>query len=164
MTSRAAIPPRVIEITAGLNIVDAWISSSIVPARVTARRIENDDLFSTATRSWSSTIPMTRPVGEVTGKCLTPRSSMSRSTSLPGRSPGTVNAGAVMTSDTGESLDKPPATTRERRSASVTIPSEPPRSTIRAVAPAAVMRWAASRRVVPGSQMTGELRTAPRTG
>ena len=59
MMSRAAIPPRDIEITAGLNFVDASINSSTVLARVTARRMENDDVFSAATRSWSSTMPMT---------------------------------------------------------------------------------------------------------
>ena len=64
---------------------------------------------------------------------------------------GTVNAGAVITADTGESTDSPPATTLDRRSLSVTMPTESPRSTTRAVAPAAVIRFAASRIDVLGS-------------
>src|SRR5271166_5343493 len=55
-------------------------------------------------------------------------------------------------------------TDRERRSRSVRIPRESPRSTTAAVAPAAVIRAAASRIGVSGVHTTGAPRISARTG
>ena len=114
--------------------------------------------------SASPTMPTTRPVGETTGKCRMPRSIMSTRTSLPERSLDTVNAGAVITAETGESIGSPPPTSLERRSLSVTMPTVCPRSTTRAVAPASVSCRAASRTGVPGAQITGAKRMEALTG
>ena len=164
ITSAAGTPPWLMAITVGRSFADASTSSSIVPAREMARRRKNDELRSTARRSWSSMIPTTRPSADTTGKCRMPRSSMSTRTSLPERSLGTVKAGAVMTADTGESPDMPPATTLDRRSLSVTMPTDSPRSTTRAVAPASVRSRAASRTGVAGVQTTGADRMEALTG
>jgi len=83
MTSSAVMPPRCRLITVGRNFDAAATSSSTVLAPPMAWRRWNDDFVSIAMRSWSSTMPRTRPDAEVTGKCLTPRSSMSNRTSLP---------------------------------------------------------------------------------
>ena len=164
MTSSAGTPPWVMATTVGRNLDDASTSSPPEDAREMARRRKNEELRSTARRSWSSTMPRTRPFADTTGKCRIPRSSISISTSLPERSLGIVNAGAVMTADTGASPGRSPATTRERRSLSVTIPTESSRSTMRAVAPASVIRRAASRIGVAGAQITGSLRMVALTG
>ena len=80
---------------------------------------------------------------------------MSSSTSPPRRSAGTVYAGALIAAETGAPVSTPAATTRERRSRSVMIPSVPsPRSTTTEVAPASAIRRAASRIDVSGEQIT----------
>ena len=73
-------------------------------------------------------------------------------------------AGAVITVLTGSSTDTPAATTRERRSRSVTIPSEPRSATTTEVAPASFISRAASRIVVSGSTTTGSARISESTG
>ena len=96
-----------------------------VLARAIAARRWNELRVATATRSESSTTPITLPVGERTGKWRIPRSSMSSSTSLPMRSAATVYAGALITCAIGPPRSAPAATTRVRRSRSVMIPSVP---------------------------------------
>ena len=108
--------------------------------------------------------PSTAPVGERTGKCLKPLSSMSNNTSPARRSAGTVSAGAVIASDTGVSGERPTARTRERRSRSVRMPSDEPRSTTTAVAPRALISRAASRIEVSGGQITAGERSRAPTG
>ncbi len=94
---------------------------------------------------------MTWPVADSTGKCRTPRSSMSSSTSEPSWSAVAVYAGADITSRKGVSPSSPAATTRLRRSRSVTMPSVPSASgTTIAVEPAVVAWRAASRTGVSG--------------
>ena len=73
-----------------------------------------------------------------------PWSSISSSASVAVRSADTVQAGAVITSDSGVSGPAPAATTRVRMSRSVTIPRPSPSSTTTQVAPASAMRRAAS--------------------
>jgi hypothetical protein len=89
---------------------------------------------------------------------------MSSSASAPVRPAATVTAGLVITAATGSSADRPAATTRERKSRSVRIPSSSPASTTTHVTPAAVMRCAASRIVASGAQTTSGRRTSFSTG
>ena len=81
------------------------------------------------------------------------------------RSGVTVNAGALITSVTGASASTPPATTRSRRSMSVTIPRLPSgRRTRAALASPRPCGAAASRTASLGSQMIGRLCTSRATG
>ena len=64
-----------------------------------------------ATRSTSSTTPITRPVGDSTGKWRSPRSNISARTSPARRSAVAVYAGADIAAVTGASPLRPPATT-----------------------------------------------------
>ena len=77
-------------ITAGLTPAAASTRSASVAARAIAARRWNELRVATATRSESSTTPITSPVAETTGKWRIPRSSMSSSTSPPRRSAVTV--------------------------------------------------------------------------
>ena len=81
-----------------------------------------------------------------------PWSSISSSASVPERSGATVHAGALITSEIGVSGPAPSATTRVRRSRSVTMPSRSPRSTSTQVAPGSTIRRAASWTPVSGGQ------------
>ena len=77
-------------------------------------------------------------------------------TSAPVRSGVTVNAGELITSVTGASLPISPATTRSRRSRSVTMPSFLSDSrTSAALASASAMLRAASRTLQLESAITG---------
>ncbi len=82
---------------------------------------------------------------------------------MPVRSAATVQAGALITSDSGVSGLAPAATTRVLMSRSVTMPSRSPRSTTVQVTPASTMRRAASCTVVAGGQISGAARTSSRT-
>ena len=69
-----------------------------------------------------------------------------------------------MTSETGRSRSVPAATTRERRSRSVMIPSVSPASTTTHVAPRSDITRAASRIEVSGEQSTSGRRISSVTG
>lgn len=78
----------------------------------------------------------------------------------------TVTTGVLTTCLMGASYDRPSATTRERRSWSVTMPSSPPppSDTSTEVAEPSVMRAAASLSGVSGSQVMGGSRISARHG
>ena len=115
-------------------------------------------------RSTSLRTPIGSPDGDTTGTWRTPRLSISSITSPPRRSGVTVKAGALITSRTGPSADRPSATTA-RRSRSVRIPKRPsPRRTIVASSPDSVSSRADSRTVASGSQMSGSPRTRRSAG
>jgi len=69
-----------------------------------------------------------------------------------------------MTAETGASGLTPAATTRERKSRSVTIPSPWPTRTSTALAPSAVIRWAASRIGSLAGHSSGGVRISVATG
>ena len=150
-------------------IVDALVLCSLSPddpavTAAIARRIPNHERGWTANRSTSSTTPTSCPRSLTTGACWIPCSSISNRTSPPIRSGGTVYAGIVITASTGVSGDTRAATTRRRRSLSVTMPSCPSRSTTAALAPASVIRRATSAIAVPGSHTTVGVRISVATG
>ncbi len=68
-----------------------------------------------------------------------------------------------MMAETGPSGLTPAATTRDRKSWSVTIPSPPPVRTSTALTPAAVIRRAASRIGSPGGHSSGGVRISAAT-
>ena len=130
--------------------------------RAIEARSRNGARRSFAIRSTSSSTPSSRLPAVSTGRCLIPRSSISSSASVPVRSADTVQAGAVITSDSGVPGPAPAATTRVRMSRSVTIPSRSPRSTTTQVAPASAMRRAASWTLISGGQTSaGALISSP---
>ena len=133
-------------------------------ASAIARRSMIGVWVSFASRSTSVATPISSPPLETTGTCRMPRSIISSISSSPVCSGRTVTTGVVITSPTGVSTGRPAATTRERRSRSVTIPNSPcPASTRIELTPCSSIRAAASRRGTPGSQTTGRLRTSTRT-
>ena len=69
-----------------------------------------------------------------------------------------------MTAETGPSGLRSAATTRERKSRSVTMPSRSPARTSTALAPAAVIRWAAARIGSLAGHTTGGVRISAATG
>ena len=131
------------------------------PAR-SPRAGETDVRVSAATRSASSTTPSDPPGRRDDGQVADRRGRACPA--APARRcdrPTPCTAGAVMAAATGSSGDMPSAITRVRRSRSVRIPSPiPPPSTTTHVAPAAVIRCAASRIVVSGAQTTSGRRTS----
>ena len=142
----------------------AAASSSTVVAAVIALRRWKGVRVSTAIRSVSEMTPITRPDASTTGRWRTPRSSMSSSASAPVTSSAMVVAGAVITCDTGVSAGTPAATTRSRRSRSVTMPNPSPRSTSTDDELASTMRRAASCTVAAGAAITGSPRSRRLTG
>ena len=134
------------------------------PASAIARRSMSGVCVSLARRSMSVATPMSSPALETTGTWRMPRSIISSISSSPVCSGRAVITGAVITSPTGVSSGRPAATTRERRSRSVTIPSSPsPRSTRIALTPRSSIRAAASRSDTSGSHTTGRFWTSTRT-
>ena len=132
--------------------------------RAISARSRNGARRSLAIRSTSSSTPIRRRPASSTGRWRTPWSSISSRASVPVRSPATVQAGALITSDSGVSGAEPAATTRSLMSRSVTMPSWSPRSTTAQVTPASTIRRAASWTVVAGSQTSGAARISSRTG
>ena len=93
-----------------------------------------------------------------------PWSSISNSASVSERSAATVQAGAVITAESGVSGPAAASATRVRMSRSVTIPSPSPRSTTTQVAPASTICWAARCTGISGSQTSAGARISSRTG
>ena len=84
-----------------------------------------------------------------------PWSSIARNASSESRSAPIVTTGDVMTRASGVSGPAPAATTRVRRSRSVTMPISSPRSTSTHAAPSRAMSRAASRTPSVGAQISG---------
>ena len=132
------------------------------PLRAIAARSRNGARRSFAIRSTSSSTPSSRLPAVSTGRCRIPWSSISSSASVAVRSAATVQAGAVITSDSGVSGPAPAATTRVRMSRSVTIPRPSFSSTTTQVAPASAIWRAASCTLVAGGQTSaGALISSP---
>jgi hypothetical protein len=77
---------------------------------------------SAASTSTSRSTPITSPPERTTGTWRTPRSIIVSAASDTVTSGSAVSAGALITSLTGTSWERPAAITRARRSWSVTIP------------------------------------------
>ena len=140
-------------------------TTSNVVARAIALRTRKGVRYSAANSSTSETTPTTCPVGATTGTLRTPWSSMSSSTSDASRFGVTVSAGEVITSRIGVPRSSPAATTRVRRSASVTIPTPPSSSGMTTAGlPSTAARRAASCTGVSGGQISAGPRTSDPTG
>ena len=139
-----------------LGIVSAatLTSSSSSRARRAAWRRANGLEVSKPIMSAADTIPSTTPWRSSTTRCSTPDSSMS-TTASTARWSGPTRTASPAIRETASSRETSPATTRARRSASVTIESRSPAATRIAEEPCAVISAAASRIVVSGSQKSG---------
>ena len=153
---------RPITVSPMRRLTDASVSRS--PASRISRRNRNGVRRSIATRSVSATIPITLRRVSSTGRWRSPRSSISSSTSVPVVSADTVCAGTVMIAETGVSGGTAAATTRLRKSESVTMPRRSPRSTSSELEPAATISRAASRSDASGETITAGRRTSSPTG
>jgi hypothetical protein len=139
-------------------------SSSSSRAAVIDQRRANGLRASRLMRLPAETTPTTLPPASTTGRWFTPACSISMLASGASIWALTVFTGAVMTTLTGVSDDKPPARTFLRRSVSVTMPSPLRLRTRSAVTTSSLMSVAASRTVVAGSQNTGPRRIRDVTG
>jgi hypothetical protein len=157
--TRASLRATIIEFSPAA----AAASSAGLAARAMARRSRNGWRACADIRSASSTTPRTWPAADRTGTWWMLRSSMSSRTSPASRPAGTVYAGSVMTAETGVSGLRPAATTRERKSRSVTMPSRSAVRTSTALAPSAVIRCAAARIGSPAAHSSGGVRISVAT-
>ena len=108
--------------------------------------------------------PAMEPSGRVTGKWCTPSANIASSASPTSAFSGSVFTGNVAISSRGVSGLRCDASTRERRSRSVTMPQPSRIATSRLETRSAVIRSAAPSTDIPGSAVTGARRTKPPTG
>ena len=106
---------------------------------------------------------MIEPSGPVTGEWCTPSANIASSASATSACSGSVFTGNVAISSTGVSGLRCDASTRDRRSRSVTMPHPWRIGTSRQETCSAAIRSAAADTLIPGSAATGERRTNPPT-
>ncbi len=138
----------------------ASATSSEVAARSIALLIAKGLWRVSPIRSVSVTMPVTAPSTSVTGKWCTPSANIRRSASPAGVWASSVIAGKVATASTGVSKLSRTATTRVRRSRSVTMPHPPRIGTSSEETRSSAMRSAAADTVVVGSADTAGRRTS----